>query len=351
MKEDRETASVQASCIIIENKTGRIISFIGGRGYTEENQYNYATKAKRSFGSTIKPLLIYAPAMEEGLIQPGTPIADIKTEIPIPGGKAWSPSNYNSLHYYGINSARVALANSYNVSAARLYNGYETDGKLHSIGREYMKKMGITTLEDEMYEFPSMSLGSRETIVEENTNAFSTFGNNGKFNKAYMIEKITTSDGEIIYEHEQEEVEVFSPQTTYLTVDMLRDVISEGTATSFKSFVKNQSVDWAGKTGTSQEHKDAWFVGFNPRITFGAWLGFDTPYNLSEACQGCSLNHSARVIRFWSTMINVAAEVNPDLVTPTERFKRPDGIVERSYCAISGMLPSDLCRELGLDRK
>src|SRR5690625_7096499 len=97
MKEDRETASVQASCIIIENKTGRIISFIGGRGYTEENQYNYATKAKRSFGSTIKPLLVYAPAMEEGLLQPGTPIADIYKEI---GPDNCVPDNYNSIYDY-----------------------------------------------------------------------------------------------------------------------------------------------------------------------------------------------------------------------------------------------------------
>src|SRR5690625_492371 len=351
INDEGETESVQASGMMIENKTGKIISFVGGREYTPENQYNYATKARRPFGSTIKPILIYAPAIEEGLIQPGTPLADIKTTFPNPGGEPWIPTNYNSIYFYGMNSARVALANSYNVTAARLYNGFETDGLLHSIGREYMKKMGITTIKDHEYEYPAQSLGSSDSIVEENTNAFTVFGNNGNFNKAYMIEKIITSDGEIIYEHEQEEVEVFSPQTTYLTVDMLRDVISEGTATSFKSFVKNQSVDWAGKTGTSQEHKDAWFIGFNPTVTFGAWLGFDTPYNLSEACQGCSLNHSARVIRFWSTMINVAAEVNPDLVTPTERFKRPDGIVERSYCAISGMLPSDLCRELGLDRK
>src|SRR5690625_5444397 len=86
-----------------------------------------------------------------------------------------------------------------------------------------------------------------------------------------MIEKITTSDGEVIYEHEQDEVEVFSPQTTYLTIDMMRDVIREGTAASFYNFVRDQSVDWAGKTGTSQDHRDAWIVGVNPNITFDAW--------------------------------------------------------------------------------
>src|SRR5690625_2509284 len=125
---------------------------------------------------------------------------------------------------------------------------------------------------------------------------------------------ITTGDGEVIYEHEQDEVEVFSPQTTYLTIDMMRDVIREGTAASFYNFVRDQSVDWAGKTGTSQDHRDAWFVGVNPNITFGAWLGFDTPYDLSEACAGCSLNHTGRILKFWGEVINNIAEINPDLI-------------------------------------
>src|SRR5699024_9057616 len=129
---------------------------------------------------------------------------------------------------------------------------------------------------------------------------------------------------------------------------MMRDVIAQGTATSLPNYVNNTSVDWAGKTGTSQEHRDAWFIGTNPNVTFGAWLGFDTPSNLSKACPGCSLNHSQRIIKFWSEMVNVAADINPDLVTPTDKFKRPEGIVERSYCAISGNLPSELCKKLGL---
>src|SRR5690625_5311683 len=83
-------------------------------------------------------------------------------------------------------------------------------------------------------------------------------------------------------------------------------------------------------------------------ITFGAWLGFDTPYDLSEACDCCSLNHTGRILKFWGEVINNIAEINPDLITPHERFKRPEGIVERSFCEISGDLPSELCKELGL---
>src|SRR5699024_7115810 len=121
--------------------------------------------------------------------------------------------------------------------------------------KKYMRKMGISIMKDEEFSYPAQSLGSSDTLIEENTNAFTTFGNNGKFNDAFMIEKITTNSGEVIYEHEQEEVEVFSPQTTYLTIDMRRDVIPQGTATSQPNYVNNTSVDWAVKPETPQNQR------------------------------------------------------------------------------------------------
>src|SRR5699024_6824719 len=148
INKEGEAESVEAAGMLIENNTGRIISFIGGSEYTNENQFNRATKAKRSFGSTIKPILIYAPAMEEGIIQPGTPLADIRTEFPNPCADPWITSNYTSTSFYGSNSARVTMANSYNVSTARLYSGLETDGSLYEIGKKYMRKMGISIMKD-----------------------------------------------------------------------------------------------------------------------------------------------------------------------------------------------------------
>ncbi|WP_373893087.1 transglycosylase domain-containing protein [Virgibacillus natechei] len=338
-EETEITQQVQASGILIENSSGKILSYVGGREYNEDNQLNYATNAVRSNGSTIKPLLVYAPAMEEGVIQPGTPIADV--DLPITS-QGWKPNNYSGTHY-GLIPARTALSNSYNVSTARLYNQIIDDDP-----GEYIKKMGITTIADEEFEYPSLSIGGTTTGVtlEENTNAFATFGNNGQFADAYMIEKITTKDGETIYEHENEEVDVFSQETNYLTVDILRDVMDEGTGTYVNSQLANTSVDWAGKTGTSQDWENAWFVGTNPNVTFGTWMGYDTPDSLyrSSDPQG----YSNRVQRFWAQLINSAAEINPELINPSSSFERPDGVVERSYCAVSGMLPSDLCEEVGL---
>ncbi len=331
---------VQTGGILIENKTGRIISFVGGREYSENKQLNFATNAVRQNGSTMKPLLVYAPAMEKGVIQPGSPIAD----IPLRGDK--SPKNYGDANY-GLVSAREALAKSYNRPAFNTYLEIIHDNP----AKEYLEKMGFSTLTKTDYQTEALSLGgmSKGVSVEENTNAFATFANGGDFVDAYMIEKITTPDGEIIYEHEPEPVEVFSPQTAYLTIDMMRSVIHEGTATFLNSQLKHGSVDWAGKTGTTNEYRDAWFVATNPNVTFGTWIGYDSNESL-DYCPGCSLSYSQRNMKLWAELINAASDINPELVAPNKHFERPEGIVERSYCAISGLLPSKLCEQAGMIR-
>lgn len=335
---------VQTGGILIENHTGKIISFVGGREFSDENQVNYATSAPRSNGSTMKPLLDYAPALEKGKIQPGSPVADIPGSIPFQGlTKPWKPGNYGGV-FHGIVSAREALAQSYNVPAAKIYSKIYDDNP----AKEYLDKLGFTTLDKADYANPSLSLGglANGVTVEENTNAFAAFGNNGKFADAYMIDKITDTDGDVIYEHKDKPTKVFSPETAYLTLDMMRDVISDGTASYLKSQLKYNDVDWAGKTGTSQDWKDTWFVATNPSVTFGTWMGYDTPKSLQ--CTNCSLGYSDRNVKLWAELINSASDIKPDLVAPEDNFKRPDGIVEKSYCAISGLLPSDLCKKADL---
>ncbi|WP_200411425.1 transglycosylase domain-containing protein [Virgibacillus salexigens] len=344
-KENPETGEVeetkervQTGGILIENSSGKIISFVGGRGYDENNNINYISETvTRSNGSTIKPILDYAPAMEEGVIQPGSVLADYKKQLP--GWDYGKPGNYGG-GYHGIVSARKALVNSYNVPAAEIYSKIINQDP----AAKYLEKMGITTLTKADHVNPSLSIGTMEARIEENVNAFATFGNNGKFEDAYMIEKITTNDGDIVYEHEPNPVNVFSPQTTYLTIDMMRDVISNGTAGYLTSQLKYQRVDWAGKTGTSQDYHDAWFVATNPNVTFGTWIGYDTPYPINNT----SMSYSNRNIKLWAELINSASDVDPELVAPGANFQRPEGIVQRSYCSISGMLPSELCEKAGL---
>lgn len=328
---------VEVGAIMIENKTGKIISFVGGRDHKRE-QINHATVAKRQNGSTMKPLLVYAPAMELGKSAPGTILPDVPLYLAPGLNRPW-PKNYD-LRYSGLVSARYALAKSYNVPAVKLYKDI-----IAQRPATYLEKMGFTSLTENDYTNLATSIGSLSVgvTVEENTNAFATFANSGQFIDAYLIEKITDKTGNIIYQHEVAPVDVFSPQTAYLTIDMMRDVINSGTATSIKSRLKFGS-DWAGKTGTGSDFIDSWFVASNPNISVGIWTGYDTPKSLKTG----GLNYSLRTNYLWADLVNAAYDVAPELVDPSESFKMPGGIVRRSFCAISGMLPSEACANAGL---
>ncbi|MCP8617138.1 transglycosylase domain-containing protein [Salirhabdus salicampi] len=344
---------LEVGSVLIENSTGKIISFVGGRDFFEFSQNNHATNTKRPNGSTMKPLLDYAPGMELGVVQPGSPIPDVSFTYE-DSTPHWSPKNYTGRET-GLTTARVALARSYNIPAARTYLQI-----LNQQPANYLLDMGITTLEEQDMYNASLSLGSprQGLTVEETVNAYVTFGNMGQFIDAYMIDKIETNDGEVIYEHNPEPVEVFSPQTSYLMIDMMRDVLRSGTATYTQSALKYKNVDWAGKTGTTQFFQDTWFVATNPNVTIGSWMGYDN-YDANadgrsdkrinvRNCSNCTLGYSSRNLLFWSELVNAASEIKPDLMIPSSDFKRPGGLERTTICAVSGLLPSEECKELGL---
>lgn len=330
---------VETGAVLIENKTGKIISFVGGRDHKREAT-NHATSALRQNGSTMKPLLVYGPGIELGKLSPGS----IKANVPVrmnPGSREPWPSNYGE-GYSGLSTARNALAKSYNVPAALFYMDIINQKPV-----QYLEKMGFSSLSNDDYTNRSMALGglSKGVTVEENVNAFATFANSGKFVDAYMIDKIVTKDGKVIYQHKAKPVNVFTPQTSYLTLDMMRDVISSGTAASLRSRLAF-SADWAGKTGTTQDFRDAWFVATNPNVTFGTWIGYDTPKSLEQSYRGIS--YSKRNIYLWAKLMNATHKVKPDLVAPKNRFEMPGGIVRRSFCGASGLLPSESCARAGM---
>ncbi|MGG3625873.1 transglycosylase domain-containing protein [Bacillus gobiensis] len=344
MKKDLNTGKyvkvkepVETGAVLIQNKTGRILSFVGGRDYNRE-QINHATRSVRQNGSSMKPLLDYAPAMEQGIVQPGSVVAD----VPYSTTGGYTPGNYDG-SYHGLVTVRNALQNSYNIPAVKTFMKNQANDPV-----QYLSKMGFTSLQEEDYTgFPSLSLGGLTTgvSVEENVNAYTTFANGGKFIDAYMIEKIESADGDVIYQHKSKPVDIFTPQTAYLTLDMMRDVISNGTARSMNSYL-NFSSDFAGKTGTSNFYHDAWFVASNPSVTFGTWIGYDTPKPLDISYKG--INYGNRNVLLWSRLMNGAYKAKPDLVQTNERFKQPNGLVRKSYCTLTGKLPSSLCQKAGL---
>ncbi|MBS4216803.1 penicillin-binding protein [Bacillus sp. FJAT-49711] len=326
---------VQIGSILIENKSGKILSFVAGRDY-ELDPYNHATQAKRPNGSTMKPLLVYAPAYELGASAPGAVVADLPYVGIRPG---WMPNNFVRGKFYGLVSTRYALAKSYNASAVATYMKI-----IDQKPTKFLEKMGFTSLVKDEYQNPSLALGglTNGVTVEENTNAYTTFANGGKFIDAYMIEKITDQKGKIIFEQKSKPVDVFSPQTAYLMTDVMRGVLNFGTAQALPGMLKF-NTDWAGKTGTSNDAKDSWLVVSNPNVTMGTWIG----YNSNKAQ---SQGYDFRNYRIWANLMNSAYDVAPDIVKPKDnkRFEMPGGIVNRSYCAVSGMLPSEACSKAGL---
>ncbi|WP_051353136.1 transglycosylase domain-containing protein [Thalassobacillus devorans] len=327
------TLPVQVGSVIMENKTGKVLAFIGGRDFFNKGELNHATQARRSAGSTMKPILAYAPGIEEGVLHPGSVFADVPYRYE--SGKELG--NYTG-RYHGFTSVRYALAKSYNVPAVKAFTKARNKVDI----AKYGKSLGFTTIPEEQYSYQTTAIGAPEVTIEENTNAFAALGNNGQFADAYMIEKIVDKNGETIYEHKSKAKKVFSPQTAYLTLDMMRDVLKYGTAAGIKGQLTNPGVDWAGKTGTSNSYKDTWFIATNPNITVSMWMGYD--YKLQLDSNG----YSSRNTTLWARVVNAISEVKPDVAVPNRSFQRPEGIVQRSYCATSGLLPSDLCSKAGL---
>ncbi|MTT32523.1 penicillin-binding protein [Terrilactibacillus sp. BCM23-1] len=329
---------MEVGSVLIKNDTGAIISFVGGRGF-DLSQYNFATQVNRQNGSTMKPLLVYAPAMEAGLTQPGNIMADLPYKRIMGSGQVYSPVNYTPL-YHGFESTRKALYQSDNMPAVRLFTRLS---QTISDPPSYLKKMGFTSLIGSDGYNVSAALGgiTLGPTVEENTNAYATFGNGGKFVDAYIIDKITDTSSRTVYQHKVKKTTVFSPQTNYLMLDMMRDVLSPmGTARGVPGQL-DFHADWAGKTGTSQDWRDGWFVATNPNVTLGVWTGYGN---------NAKMNHqyySSRTQKLWAGFANAAYRIDPELMSPNKKFTQPKGIIKTTYCGLTGEKVTSLCREAG----
>jgi len=283
----------------------------------------------------MKPIAAYVPAIEEGKIQPGQVIDDVAIILK-DGQKGFHIPNNWDYKYHGLVTARTALNQSYNIPAIKLF--------VYDVGIEkawdYAKKMGVRSITKDDYNAQTGVIGGLSGVtVLEMTNAYATIANKGVFNQAYMIRKITDANGKIIYEHTKEPSYVFSEQTAYLMTDMLRTVITSGTGTQVKSqFQHYGKIPVVGKTGTTQEDADAWFIGYSPDVTLGVWIGYELPkHTLSKA-------ETRRPITIWSKIMDAAATVKPELFA-TKEFARPDGIVNYTVSSVSGKRPSELTKE------
>lgn len=326
------TYPLEIGASVIENDTGKVLAFIGGMNYKKQ-QLNHATRTKRSPGSSIKPLLVYGPAIDKGYITPNSTILDKRFNY-----YGWTPENFTRTEY-GYISARKALAQSLNLSTIRLYSAFVNEDPV----KEYLEKMEFKGMTETDHTSLAASIGgmSYGVSVMENTSGFSTFANMGQHKKAYIIEEIRNNNNEIIYQANHTPVRVYNDSTSYLILNMLNDVInaSYGTSADIAKQLNFSSKNLFVKTGTSEYYKDLWVVGGTKNITVGVWNGYDKPATVP------SYDYAHRS---WAAIMNAIYSYDSKLVSPDVAFTRPNSVIDFSINpynnakgSISDMIPND----------
>ncbi|TDM15816.1 transglycosylase domain-containing protein [Macrococcus bovicus] len=312
----------EVGVMLKENETGKIIAFVGGRDY-EKSQNNHVTQTRRSPGSTMKPLVAYAPAIEYGVTTPETMLLDKRFDV-----NGYSPENY-AREEFGQITTRMALINSFNLSTLRLYSSIQ-DRKPW----EFLDKMHIN-IPDNQKPNLSLPLGATDMTLEDDVDGFSTFANKGNYQESYMIESIKDNSGKTIYKHQAAPERVFSDATAYIMTDMLRGVLDTGSAYQLKgTFQFNQ--DWAGKTGTAENGTDSLFIAYNPKVTLGIWMGYDKLIPFDEE------NHYQ--LKLWRDINNSITAVDPEQMGVNEQFSKPDSVETRKICQITNS-PNGSCNQ------
>jgi len=296
-----QTPEVQAALIAIDPRNGGIKAMVGGYDF-KKSQFNRAIQAKRNAGSAFKPL-IYAAALDKGLT-PATVIVDSEVEYPDGTGKMWRPKNYDGV-FRGPVTMRDALTNSINIVSVKIM---EQIGAPYAA--EYAQKLGFTT------PIPAnlaLALGAASVSPLELTSAYAVFANKGMLVPRTVITKVTDNNGTILQDTQVSvPIPVVSPETSYVITNLMQSVVSSGTG--HRASVIGRPV--AGKTGTTNESKDAWFVGYIPQLVTGVWVGYDQERSLGAGGSGGQA--SAPI---WAEFM-----VKAVIGLPVENFEIPEGV-------------------------
>lgn len=326
---------LQSGITIVDNETGNVVALSGGIGEkTKSRGWNRATQTLRPPGSSIKPLSVYAPAIEMGLITPATVIEDLPYQME--GNTAWPVNSYGE--YRGLMTVFEALEDSANTVAVRVLGDYITP----RISFDFLQdKLGITSLVsakvvgDQVYTDEGLSqlaLGGLTNGVStyEMAAAYSTFARSGIYTSPRTYTRVSDSSGNVILQKESTSQVAMKESTAWYINYLLQNVVNAGTGTN----AKFSGMTMAGKTGTTSSRKDLWFVGYTPYYTAAVWTGYDQQERL-----GSSLGNPSTAL--WR---KVMSEIHKNL--ENKDFETPSGeqIVSVSYCLDSGLLATDYCR-------
>jgi len=307
--------------LTIEPGTGYVKGLVGGTSY-RNSQFNRAFQAKRQPGSLFKPF-VYVAAMDPQRKGEALTAATVLDDEPISvrtGSTVWSPQNYDN-KFHGRVSVRRALAMSYNIPAVRaaINAGVPNVIKLAS-------RIGMNS---KLEPYPSISLGSFEVSPLEIAYAYSVFANEGVKAEPITILAVATRDGTLLEKREVQMQRVAPAGLCWVMDDILKDVLIYGTAGAVHS--SGFSHPYAGKTGTTNNYRDAWFIGYSPRILSLVWVGFDDGHSVR-------LSGGAAAVPIWLSHMNRVAGMFPDV-----DFRRPDEVVEKTIDPESGQLVTPYC--------
>lgn len=286
MNRQLEPKTYQGSFVLIDHQTNEIKAITGGMNYNKFD-FHRGHKAFRQPGSAFKPLLVYGPLLDETRLRPRSVIDAGPIER-----NGYSPVNFGGT-VYGKTSMMNALTHSYNTAAVRMLDMIGPD-----TGFQYVEQLGFSRLSSEDYRLPAALGGlTYGTSVLEMTRAYTVFQKEGVYRPARAIKQVTTVDGELLFEWADEARQVFTPDGARHMRSMLGNVVNEGTGSPMNV---NGYSDVGGKTGTSNDFNDLWFIGSADQYTAGVWAGYDSPQSLE--------NQSNAHLTLWEAVMNALAE-------------------------------------------
>lgn len=304
-----QESGVQGALMAIENSTGDVKALVGGRDF-DESKFDRATQALRQVGSSFKPY-VYTAAVDHGA-KPDDTILDAPISFPSPSG-AWSPHNYDN-KFEGVITLRHALAESRNIPAVKLADKVGMPTVI-----SYVHKFGITS---KIESYLPVALGAAEVTLQEQVSAYSTFPNDGVRVVPRFIRKVVDYDGHVLEENYPEVKDVISVDTARTMTELLQGVVQHGTAASAGAKLKHAL---GGKTGTTNDFTDAWFIGFSPSSTCGVWIGFDEKKSLGNKEAG-----ALAALPIWEDYMQVALRDHPDESFPGTQPQTPPVVKAQS---------------------
>lgn len=342
LRDDEGNIQPQSAMVITDHETGEIKALVGGRMITGQKIFNRALSARQP-GSSMKPLAAYTAAIDQGFTA-----ASIIDDIPIYLNKdtpdePW-PKNWYKEGYYGLITFREAIQQSSNAGAVKVATMLGADERSAiATMLEYVEKMGIRTVvrssdpvirgnkkySDETYSTVMGGMTKGVTPLDM-TSAYGVYANGGIYIEPITFTRIYDRHGNLLYENKPQVRRVLTPQVSYIMTDMLRTAVSAGTGSRARFEANNSVIPVAGKTGTTTENKDAWFVGFTPYYTASTWVGNDLPKTLVDG--------SRIATELWKkVMVRVHEEYSP------KNFDMPENIIRVNICTKSGKLATELC--------